>query len=103
MPVFRLLANPTGYNPCSRDDMHVDHEFRDYWLNHFEHHFDTVMKLAVDVYGPAAEGRTRACRADLMAWIGAVRANPLSFPRLDLLVLDQVRQDMLIAHGLPDP
>ena len=75
--------------------MHVDLEFRDYWLAHFGCRFDTVMKLALDVYGPSSRPRTIACKNDLLAWIQTVRANPQSFPRLDLLILDQVRQDIL--------
>jgi type II pantothenate kinase len=53
--------------------------------------------------GPGSTGRIDACRADFVALLHAIRADPHSVDPLDLLVLDQLRQDKLIAHGLPDP
>ncbi len=103
MPVLSLLADPVGYVPCSTENMHIDHEYRAYWLAHFERHFETVMRLALDQYGPAAAPRIAACKSDFVALLHAIRANHEAWPRLDLLVLDQLRQDKLIAHGLPDP
>jgi type II pantothenate kinase len=83
--------------------MHIDIEFRDHWMNHFERHFKTVMRLAVEHYGPDAAPRADACYSDLVAQIRAIRARPEKLQRLDLLILDGLRQDILIAHGLPDP
>jgi type II pantothenate kinase len=103
MPVLNLLADPQGYVPCSTENMHVDHEYRSYWLRHFEHHFETVMKLAIENYGPGASDRAAACRRELVALLHAIAKDPRSVEPLDLLVLDQLRQDMLIKHGLPDP
>jgi type II pantothenate kinase len=103
MPVFSLLADPAGYVPCSTENMHVDHEYRDYWLRHFERHFETILRLAREQYGVAAEPRITACRRDFVALLHRIAADPGAWPRLDLLVLDQLRQDQLIAHGLPDP
>ncbi len=103
MAVFDLLADPAGYVPCSTENMLVDDEYRNYWLDHFEHHFETVMKLAVDNYGADAGERAAACRRDFVAMLRGIRANPQAMGRLDLLVLDVLRQEQLIAHGLPDP
>lgn len=100
---FSLLADPAGYRPCTSEDMLVDIEFRDHWMNHFERHFKTVMKLAVEHYGSSAIPRADACYADLIAQLRAIRAHPEKLQRLDLLILDGMRQDILIAHGLPDP
>ena len=102
MPVFSLLADPAAYNPCSTGDMLVDAAFREHWAAHFERHFETVMRLAVEQYGPEARGRADACKADFVGWVREVRANPQKLSRLDLLVFDVVRQEKLIAHGLPD-
>ncbi len=103
MAVFSLLANPAGYVPCSTENMLVDHEYRTYWLNHFEHHFETVMRLAAETYGEGARARTEACYRDFIAQLHAIRENPGMLGKLDLLVLDVVRQEQLIAHGIPDP
>src|SRR5438128_760367 len=103
MAVLNLLAEPETYVPCSTENMHVDHEYRDYWLRHFETHFSTVMRLALEQYGPSAAGRVEACKQDFITTLQQIRANPTAVTRLDLLVLDQLRQDILIQHELPDP
>src|SRR5213079_1959939 len=100
---FSLLADLAGYIPCSTEDMHVDTEYRDQWLQHFENHFEMVMRLAVETYGPQAAPRADACYVDLMAKLQHIRAHPEAYARLDLLFLDALRQDVLIAHDLPDP
>ncbi|HUO10562.1 MAG TPA: ARMT1-like domain-containing protein [Phycisphaerae bacterium] len=103
MPTFSLLADPHNYIPCSTENMLEDVEYREYWLNHFEHHFDTIVALAHDNYGPAAHERIVACRKDLIETLHQLRRKPDLFGRLDLLVLDTLRQKKLIAHGIPDP
>jgi len=103
MPIFSLLADPDAYNPCSNGDMRVDNDYREHWAAHFERHFETVLRLALEVYGPSASERIAACRLDFVAFVRKARYEPLTFPRLDLLVFDVVRQEKLIAHGLPDP
>ncbi|MCL2646218.1 MAG: ARMT1-like domain-containing protein [Phycisphaerales bacterium] len=103
MPTFSLLADPARYVPCSTENMLVDHEYREYWLRHFETHFGVVAALALENYGPAFAAKIDACRADLTTEIVALRRNPAMFGHLDLLLLDVRRQEKLIAHGIPDP
>jgi type II pantothenate kinase len=103
MPVFSLLAHPAAYIPCSTENMLEDAEYREYWLHHFEHHFDTIVKLAVEQYGESARERALACKRDLVATLHRLRENPHLLGRLDLLLLDMLRQEQLIAHGIPDP
>ena len=103
MPVLSLLADPAGYHPCTTDDMLVDIPFRDHWVHHFMHHFQMVMRLAVETYGPASAPRAEACHAELIAAMRGILENPGQYQRLDVLVLDALRQDILRAHGLPDP
>ncbi len=103
MPPFSLLAHPDTYTPCSTENMHVDHEYRNYWLRHFENHFEVIVKLAHENYGPTFHDRILACKADLIASLHSIRDNPAQLPRLDLLVLDMLRQKKLIDHGIPDP
>jgi len=100
---FSLLADPAGYVPCSTENMHTDVEFREHWGRHFMRHFTMVMQLAVDVYGPETKPRADACYADLIAKMQHVLDHPEAFARLDLLFIDSMRQDVLVAHGFPDP
>jgi damage-control phosphatase, subfamily II, stand-alone protein len=103
MAVLSLLADPMGYRPCTTNDMHVDIPFREHWVRHFMHHFKMVMRLAVETYGPEAQPRADACYADLIGRFQSILDNPRQYERLDLLVLDALRQDILLAHNLPDP
>src|SRR5262249_18544718 len=106
MPILLLLADPAEYIPCSTENMLVDRDYLEHWLNHFEHHIETVLALAIDNYGPSAKPRADACRADFVGTLHAVRKNPGVLAvkgRLDLLIMDIMRQEKLIAHGIPDP
>lgn len=103
MAVFLLLADPEGYVPCSTENMLEDVEYREYWLRHFATHFDSIVKLAIENYGPDAEPRARACKEELVQIWRQLEQTPAMLGRLDLLVLDMIRQEKLIAHGLPDP
>lgn len=103
MPYFRLLKNPATYTPCSRENMLVDHEFRNYWLRHFESHFDTIAKLALFEYGPERKADIDACRDDFIEQLHRIREKPDLYGELNLLVLDMIRQQKLHAYDLHDP
>ncbi len=102
MPSFVLLSHPESYYPCTQD-MLKDIDFQLYWLDHFSHHFDLFMKLAVEVYGPESTPRAVACKAALCAEMDLVRKNPGKYGELNLQVMGKVRQEILKAHGLADP
>ncbi|MGN6369266.1 MAG: ARMT1-like domain-containing protein [Phycisphaerae bacterium] len=104
MPIFSLLADPARYIPCSTENMLEDVEYREYWLHHFETHFDTIVALAHDNYGTSAHDRILACKQDLIATLHQLRKDPAMLGgKLDLLVLDVLRQQKLIKHNIPDP
>ncbi len=102
MPVFNLLAHPESYYCCTQN-MLVDVEFRNFWLDHFSHHFDLIMSLAVQVYGPESSGRAMACKAALVKEMESLRGNPAKYDTMNLQVMGKLRQDILKAHDLPDP
>lgn len=102
MPAFVLLPHPESYYPCTQN-MLQDVEFRNFWLDHFSHHFDLIMELAVQVYGPQSSDRAKACKAALVKEIDALRQNPAQYGTLNLQVMGKVRQEILKAHNLPDP
>jgi len=103
MPPFVLLEDTCSYRPCPRDDMLTDQRYREYWLEHFETHFDYIVQQAIDTYGPQRAGDAHTCRDELAKELHAIRADPARYGELDLLVLDLVRQQKLLAYGLPDP
>jgi len=103
MAVFNLLAEPDRYVPCSTENMLVDHDYRAYWLRHFGEHFNTIVRLAIENYGEAARERAAGCHEALKNDLRLIAEKPDRHGRLDLLVLDMLRQERLIEFGLPDP
>lgn len=102
MPIFDLIAHPETYYPC-RQDMLRDVPFRDYWLDHFIHHFDLTARLAIEVYGGDAAERAAACHADLQAEMQKLRRKPDAYGELNLQVIGLIRQQCLKRHGIADP
>lgn len=102
MPAFRLLRDVKTYRPCPTD-MLVDHEFRAHWLAHFRNHFELVVRLAIEVYGPQAEGRARQCQRDFVDVLEQIERKPDLFGDLNMLTFDLLRQQKLVAWDLPDP
>jgi type II pantothenate kinase len=102
MGMFKLLADPGTYRPCTQD-MLVDVEFRTYWLEHFIRHFELMAALAAQVYGPAAADDIAAARRDLAAEMEVLREQPDRYGELDLQMLGLVRQKCLSNHHIPDP
>jgi type II pantothenate kinase len=103
MPVFNLLADPVNYTPCSTENMLEDRAYREHWLEHFEVHFDVIVKLAHEHYGPDAKQRIEACVRDQADTLHAIKDKPDLLGHLDLITLDLMRQEKLIKHGIPDP
>jgi uncharacterized protein with ATP-grasp and redox domains len=103
MPIFSLLADPAHYTPCSTENMLEDREYREHWLEHFEVHFDVIVKLALEHYGESARPRIEACVKDQADTLHAIKAKPDLLGRLDLITLDLMRQEKLNKHGIPDP
>jgi type II pantothenate kinase len=83
--------------------MLVDVPFREHWVKHFINHFKLVVRLAVETYGPQCQPRAQACWAELQTVFQGMLDNPGQYNRLDLLVCDSARQDLLIKYNLPDP
>ena len=101
-PFFSLLSNPAAYYPCT-ENMLVDTAFRNYWLDHFVWHFDLIIRLAGQTYGPAGAARATACRAALAAELELLRKAPGRYGELNLQVLGLIRQKYLQQFDVPDP
>lgn len=102
MAIFSLLSEPRHYRPCPHD-MLVDVAFRDHWIQHFHEHFELVMRLAIEQYGPAAAPRALACQKALQTELAAIKKQPNRWGELNLIVVDILRQQKLIEFDLPDP
>jgi type II pantothenate kinase len=98
--VFPLLTDPAGtYRPCDTDLL-VNDGARAYWLELFESHFDVQLEAAATT-GVAAAALARA-REAMTERIEALRREPDLHGDLDILVLDAVRHEVLVAHGIHD-
>ena len=104
MPVLSLLADPRAYLPCSTEDMHVDHEYREFWLGHFERHFETVM--ASPSNNTARNPPPASTPAKPTSCTSSTPSAPTpkaGAPSTCSSSIEPACQEKLIAHGIPDP
>ena len=99
MAVLSLIADPGRYVP-SEWDLVADAEGRGYWLSHFRRHWEHFERLLA---GPVSPERLAAFRTDYMAGLDRLERQPDWLGRLDILTLDQYRQDKFDEYGFPDP
>jgi len=99
MPVLPLLAQPDRYRPCTADLL-ADRVARDYWLNVFQTHFEIQLEAAVHT-GTEQTAVERA-RQSLRHALNDLRDRPDHHGRLDILLLDELRQRALAAGGITD-
>lgn len=92
MAVFPLLADPVHYRACDTDLL-VDAQARRYWLELFDSHFEVQLQAAGDIGVSDAERAEAA--ADFHREIERLRVQPDRFGRLDILLLDELRQRIL--------
>jgi len=97
--VFPLLADPARYRACDTDLL-VDAQARRYWLDLFDSHFIVQLQAAGDIGVSEAERAEAA--ADFHHEIERLRRQPDRFGRLDILLLDELRQRILNECGIAD-
>ncbi|MEM7228880.1 MAG: ARMT1-like domain-containing protein [Planctomycetota bacterium] len=99
MSVFPRLVSPETYRACDTDLL-TNEPARAYWLGLFASHFDVQLKAARDA--GISEDAIAAARD---AWRDEMRAfhdDHARFGRLDILLLDERRSDVLISNGVTD-
>lgn len=99
MVVFPLLFEPASYRAC-HTDLLLDEAARMYWLDLFESHFAVQLSAARDV---GIDPLT--CAAAEGEWLGIIaqlRSHPARYGRLDILLLDEIRGEVLRRHGIMD-
>jgi len=101
--VFPLIADPSSYT-ANTIDMIDDVDNREYWLNVFAEHTRGLRRRAIH-----ADGRDDAeQRADRFATafddrLKTLWCDPLAHGDLSIMLLCQMRQDLLAEHGFDDP
>lgn len=108
MTPFIKLADPTTYVACSWD-LTVDAAGRDYWVEFFIKHLETLLALgvaaAVDRGESNADASNRAqrCREEFHPTFRAFQSDPTGHGRVTILTLDEWRDQILRRHGFVDP
>ena len=105
---FVLLADPNTYVACGWD-LTQDAEGRNYWVDFFIKHLETLLALGVAAATRRGESemsvkaRVDACRAEFTPFFRAFAADPTSRGRVTILTLDEWRDQILRRHGFIDP
>jgi uncharacterized protein with ATP-grasp and redox domains len=97
--VFPLLANAAEYRACETDLLR-DERARIHWLRVFEDQLP--MQLAAARACGASEEQVASAREQFLADLRELRANPGCHGRLDILLLDQLRQRAFRTNGIAD-
>lgn len=103
MPILPLLAAPTTYRPCIQNLLADGEEIREYWLDLFVEHCDTLAQLSVDGGHFSEHPSWSAFREDYLEGLAALRATPSLRGELTVLELTRYREEQFEAHGFPDP
>jgi uncharacterized protein with ATP-grasp and redox domains len=107
MSPFVKLADPKTYIACGWDLL-ADAEAREYWVEFFKRHVNTILKLGVEAAiarhepSESAHLRADACRADFYEFFDRFAAHPSEYGRVTILTLDKWRDQILRKHGFVD-
>ena len=103
LPPFVKLRDPQTYRPCGLD-LVGNANARDYWIDFFSVHIDTMLDLGVKAEGDTDDARQRAtaCADELRAKLEAFRADPSAFGPVSILILDTWRDQILRKHRFFD-
>jgi len=102
MAVLAQLRNAPAYRPCDWD-LKADPDGRAYWLHHFREYADVLLPLIAAEYGRASAAEQAAFRADYLAIFDRVAAYPDAYPRIDILLFDELRTELQARYGYRDP
>ncbi len=102
MAVLTQLRNDAAYRPCDWD-LKADAAGRAYWLEHFREHVDLLLPLIAAEHPRASVAERAAFRAEYLAIFDHVAAHPDAYPRIDILLFDELRAELLARYGYRDP
>jgi len=97
--VFPKLSQPSTYRACATDLLQ-DAAAREYWIDLFDSHFDFQLAQAklISIDSRALE----FAREAMTAAMESLRIEPDQFRRLDIIKLDEIRQEILHKYGIVD-
>lgn len=109
MQPFVKLADPKTYVACSWD-LSNDKAGRDYWVDFFIKHLETLLSLGIAAATRRGESeadakaRGDACRVEFTRVFRAFQADPHAHEdkRVSILTLDMWRDGLLRKHGFVD-
>lgn len=101
---FPLLASHSDYFPDTQD-LTVDTEARDYWLNCFEDGLDKVVDRAVASQPEAPDAKERAEKFSnkFRLRLSVLKQQPAAYGSLNVRSLLDVREQYLNEFSFPDP
>lgn len=97
--IFPLLADPSEYAPC-HTDLVADAAARVYWLEQFEQLLPGQLEAARSA--GFSEAACTAARDEFLAELKRCCDEPARFGALNILVLDELRQEVMTRHGIVD-
>ncbi len=100
MAILCKLAEPHRYT-VSDWDLTTDTAGREYWMDHFAHHTDTMLTMLAR-QGESTES-AHAFRQELLAELADLRRDPSAWGPLSVLTFDRRRERLLRKHGIADP
>ena len=102
MAVLSQLTDPQTYR-ASTWDLRTDDAGRRYWTGHFREHLHVLLELIAEEYPAASDAARAAFVAEYNQVFDRLEHAPESFPRVDVLLCDELRAELLTRHGFPDP
>jgi type II pantothenate kinase len=118
VPVLPQLRDVQRYR-AAEWDLVQDTAGRAYWLAHFRSHFDVLAAHIAEEYPELAPAQTQSgaptpltahggdrladLRAEYYAVLDDLAVRPERYGRLDVLMLDELRQVLLVRYGCRDP
>ena len=97
MAVFPLLADPKGYRACEIDLLR-DEAACKHWLSVFATHLKVQLDAALSIGVPPHV--CRDARDEFLRELELIRQQPDRHGRLDIMLLDELRQAILTSHGI---
>lgn len=97
MSVFPLLKDVASYRPC-QTDLIADAAARAYWIGQFRALMPIVRDAARSI--GVDESSIAAAANAFGAELNAFEQRPDRCGRLDILLLDEIRQEILFRHGI---
>ncbi|UCG15835.1 MAG: DUF89 family protein [Phycisphaerales bacterium] len=102
MAVLCQLRDPTNYRPCDWD-LVTDAEGREYWIDEFLHHAESMFGFASTRNDPPPRERIAAMHAAYRDALEHLRRRPDARSRLDVLELCVLRDEFLQKFDIGDP